>query len=146
MREQNLLKVSSLRSVAATDASFRISQLLTNKKAFTDGSVVKGCIWTAASVLFTSGSERRYSSSEIQTAIDNIQLGTNTVSSELLVEDLLHQLLGDLSTCFSLALDESTDVTDLSQMFVFIRFVHDIIIKQDILALIPLLDATCGID
>ena len=100
VREQNSLKAPSLRSVAATEESFRILQLLTNKKAFTDGPVVKDCIRTTFSVLFPSGSERRYNSSEIQTAIDNIQLSANTVSRicELLGEDLMHQLLSDLST------------------------------------------------
>ena len=47
---------------------------------------------------------------------------------------------------FSLALDESTDVTDLQRMCVFARFVHDFIVKEDILALIPLSDTTRGID
>ena len=67
---------------------------------------------------------------------------------ELLDEDLLHQLLNDISTCdyFFLALDESTDVTDLSQMCVFVRFVRDFVVEEDILVLIPLSDTTRGID
>ena len=142
-----LAQASSLHSVATTETSLRISQLLlTNKKAFTDGPVVKDCIRTAASVPIPSGLESRYSSSAISTAINNIQLVSRRC--EFLGKDLLHQLLSNLSTCdcFALALDESTDVTDLSLMCVFVRFVHDFVVKKDILAFIPLSDTIRGIN
>ena len=61
---------------------------------------------------------------------------------ELIGGDLFHQLLMDLQNCdwFSLALDESTDVTDVSQMLVSVCFVTNFEITVDILALILLSD------
>lgn len=48
---------------------------------------------------------------------------------------------------FSLALDESTDITDLQQLAVFIHFVSsDFIVKEELLDLIALQESICGVD
>ena len=48
---------------------------------------------------------------------------------------------------FSLALDESTDVTDNPQLAVFVRYVSsDVVIKEELLDLIALKETTHGID
>ena len=48
--------------------------------------------------------------------------------------------------CFSLAIDESTDITGVSQMVVFVRFSKQFIIKEEILTLLPLLNTTKDVD
>ena len=62
---------------------------------------------------------------------------------------LEYNLKNDLKNCiaFSLALDESTDITDLSQLEVFIRFVSpDFVVKEELLDLVALQESTRGVD
>src|SRR6218665_656448 len=146
-KEKQNFRVFVNGAAGATEASFRISKmLLSNKKPFTDGIVVKECLQAAVNVLFPEGSDHRYSSSEIKAAIEDVQLAPSTVvrRCEALNEDLLQQLLSDLQDCdcFSLALDESTDIGDVSQMIVFVRFSKQFIVKEEILTLLPLLNTT----
>ena len=49
-------------------------------------------------------------------------------------DDILAQVVADLVSSpakFSLQLDESTDVSNLSQLVVFVRYVKDNMIKED---------------
>ncbi|KAG8224911.1 hypothetical protein J437_LFUL006270 [Ladona fulva] len=62
---------------------------------------------------------------------------------------LEYNFLNDLKNCiaFSLALDESTDITDLPQLAVFIRFVSpDFVVKEELLDLVALQESTRGVD
>ena len=62
---------------------------------------------------------------------------------------LEYNLKNDLKNCiaFSLALDESTDITDLPQLAVFIRFVSpDFVVKEELLDLVALQESTRGVD
>ena len=45
---------------------------------------------------------------------------------------------------FSLAVDESTDNTDVAQMCVFVRYFDGTVFREDLLALIPLEGNTTG--
>ena len=61
----------------------------------------------------------------------------------------MNDLKNDFKNCIasSLALDESTDITDLPQLAVFICFVSpDFIVKQEILDLVALQESTHGVD
>ena len=66
--------------------------------------------------------------------IENIHMRPNTTAKrcELIGGDLFRQLLMDLKNCdwFSLALDESIDVTTVSQMSKFVDFVANFEIKD----------------
>jgi hypothetical protein len=63
--------------------------------------------------------------------------------SENVEEQLLEQLKDCL--CFSLALDESTDLTDTAQLIFWVRFVlPDLKIREEILVLCGLQGRTCG--
>ena len=62
---------------------------------------------------------------------------------------LEYNFKNDLKSCiaFSLALDESTDITDLPQLAVFINFVSpDFVVKEELLDLVALQEPTLGID
>ena len=62
------------------------------------------------------------------------------------VKDKLQRDLAN-ATAFSLALDESTDVTDNPQMAVFVRYVSsDAVVKEELLDLIALKETTRGVD
>ena len=63
-------------------------------------------------------------------------------------EDVTHQLNNDCNNCacFSLQLDESTDIRDAAQVIVFIRMVfYDWSIKEEVLGIITLKERTRGI-
>jgi hypothetical protein len=64
-------------------------------------------------------------------------------------DDTEQQMRQDLEICefFSLQLDESTDVSDVSQLLVFIRMVFNYgNIKEELLKIIPLHGKTRGED
>lgn len=65
---------------------------------------------------------------------------TTTRKSELLAEDVLAQLDAAVqnAVCISLAIDESTDVTDNAQLLVYVRFLHKEKMFEDLLGLMPL--------
>lgn len=75
---------------------------------------------------------------------------TTTRKSEILAEDVLAQLDAALQSapCISLAIDESTDVTDNAQLLVYVRFFHNDKKEmcEDLLGVTPLETHTRGED
>ncbi|KAI2644918.1 general transcription factor II-I repeat domain-containing 2-like protein [Labeo rohita] len=66
-----------------------------------------------------------------------------------MAEDLTQQLWKDITDCecFSLQLDESTDVSDTAQLCIFIRMVfNDMIAKVELLTVLPMKEHTRGED
>ena len=62
------------------------------------------------------------------------------------VKDKLQRDLAN-ATAFSLALDESTDVTDNPRLAVYVRYVSsDVVVKKELLDLIALKETTRGVD
>ncbi|GFS61898.1 uncharacterized protein TNIN_247091 [Trichonephila inaurata madagascariensis] len=59
-----------------------------------------------------------------------------------------YNLKNDLKNCiaFSLALGESTDITDVSQLAIFIRFVSPGFVVKELLDLVALQESTHGVD
>lgn len=79
-----------------------------------------------------------------------LSASTTTRKSELLAEDVLAQLDAAVQSavCISLAIDESTDVTDNAQLLVYVRFLHkeQKEVCEDLLGLMPLETHTRGED
>ena len=105
-----------------TECSLRIAWILEkHKKLFSDAEIVGECMVQMAETLF-DGKQR----DEIITKIKQIPLfdSSATRRTELLAEDLLWQLDQKLKNapCISLAIDESTDMTDNAQLLIFIRY------------------------
>ncbi|XP_072380567.1 protein FAM200C-like [Diabrotica undecimpunctata] len=127
-------------SVAATIASFKISYILAqHKKPFEDGEVVKAAFIEAANVLLNK--------TDIMSAIKEVQLSRPTVTRriEIMSKDLESQVKSDIMKCmyFSLQFDESTDMTDIAQLCIFIRMVFsDMLAKEDLLTTLPLKEKT----
>jgi hypothetical protein len=133
-RQQNTFTVATKSNEAAIHASFAISQIILKKsKPFTDGEYVKECIMKAAEILCT----------EKQHLFKTISLSANTVAGRVndLVGDIRRQLkekCKDFVT-YSVAIDESTVVTDIAQLAVFIRGVDEefqLVVK--LLELVPM--------
>ena len=63
---------------------------------------------------------------EIMAAINDSQLSKNMVTRrcEGIAENLEHQLKKDMDSCecYSLQFDQSTDMVDVAQLYLFIRF------------------------
>ena len=75
---------------------------------------------------------------------------TNTRRSEVLAGDVKNKLISTLKTTnsISLAIDESSDLTDVAQLSIFVRFVDEevCIFREELLVLLPLNISTQGKD
>ncbi|XP_066980426.1 general transcription factor II-I repeat domain-containing protein 2-like [Macrobrachium rosenbergii] len=129
-------------SDAAVKASYLIAnELVQASKPFSDGEFVKTCMLKAAEVVCP----------EKRPAFANISLSRNTVADR--VEDLSGDLGGQMNDkiksfiAISVAVDESTDVTDVAQLAIFIRGVDETLtITEEFLELVPMKDTTTAND
>jgi hypothetical protein len=101
--------------------------------------VIKECLVVAGELLFNEFKNK----TEIYNANKEVQLSRSTVTRRLecMSDDIEQKMRQDLEICefSSLQLDESTDVSDVSQSLVFIRMVfNDGSIKEELLKTIPL--------
>lgn len=146
--QQSFFTQRTSRSKAATEASFRVSHVIVkSKKSFQDGEMVKEAFVEAADSLFRDFKNK----SEILSSIKALQLSRCTVTRrcEAMAEDLTQQMWKDIRDCecFSVQLDESTDVSDTAQMCIFIRMVFsDITAKEELLTVLPMKKQTRGED
>ena len=72
---------------------------------------------------------------EAEVKLSQIPLSNDTISDRIedMYKDILAQVVADLISSpakFSLQLDETTDVSNLSQLAVFVRYVKDDVIKE----------------
>ncbi|XP_072397972.1 protein FAM200C-like [Diabrotica undecimpunctata] len=145
--EQSMFTRPVKQSVAATIASFKISYILApHKKPFEDGEVVKEAFIEAANVLFQD-----FKNKTDMSAIKEVQLSHPTVTRriEIIGKDLESQVKSNIMKCmyFSLQFDESTDMTDIAQLCIFIRMVFsNMLVKEELLTTLPLNEKTRGED
>lgn len=81
-------------------------------------------------------------------SIKSIPMSDTTTASriDVFATNVFETLLGELrkAAAISLAVDESTDNSDMSQLCLFVRFFDGDIFREDILGLIPLEGQTTG--
>lgn len=146
--QQSVFTKQTSKSKAATIASLRVSHILAKtKKPFSDGVIFKNAFLEAGESLFSDFGNK----AEILSAINDLQLSRNSVTRrvEQISLDLKEQLKKDIEDCsaFSLQVDESTDVVDISQLIIFIRMIFiDFSTKEELLTIIPLKGKTRGED
>lgn len=129
--QQTALARPSIVQDSATRASFEISALIAKTgRSFSTGDFVKECLATAASLMCPS--QKR--------AFSQISLSRNTVTRR--IEDMSRDIKEQFKTkttgfsAFSLACNESTDISDLAQLLIFIRGVSDTMeISQELAAI-----------
>nr|XP_042912432.1 zinc finger BED domain-containing protein 5-like [Parasteatoda tepidariorum] len=119
-------------------ASYKISHLLAkNKEPFTDGELVKEAMVEAADSLFEEFRNKK----EIVSAINTLQLSARTVTRriEVIAENLEAELANYMENCifFSLQMDESTDVTNISQLAICVKMVFSDFTKEEFLKVLP---------
>ncbi|CDQ91221.1 unnamed protein product [Oncorhynchus mykiss] len=88
---------------------------------------------------------------EAEVKLSQIPLSNDTISDRIedMSKDILAQVVADLISSpakFSLQLDETTDVSNLSQLALFVRYVKDDVIKEDVLFCKPLTTTTKAAD
>ncbi|XP_035208869.1 zinc finger BED domain-containing protein 5-like [Stegodyphus dumicola] len=88
---------------------------------------------------------------EIVSAINTLQLSARTVTRriEVIAENLEAELANDMENCifFSLQMDESADVTNISQLAICVKMVFsDFTTKEEFLKVLPLKGSTRGED
>ncbi|KAJ8365024.1 hypothetical protein SKAU_G00138550 [Synaphobranchus kaupii] len=134
------------RSHDIADGAVRASYIIANElvqasKPFSDGELVKTCMLKAAEVVCP----------EKRPAFANISLTRSTVADRVteLSSDLSSQMKEKIKSfiAFSIAIDESTDVTDIAQLAIFIRGVDETLtITEELLELVPMNDTTTADD
>ncbi|XP_043917683.1 general transcription factor II-I repeat domain-containing protein 2B-like isoform X2 [Protopterus annectens] len=136
--QQQLFRKSATQPDSLVKASYVVSNLIAKKsKPFADGEFIKECLESVADVICP----------EKQSDFSKISLSHQTVAR--CVEDIAKYIENTLeSRCttfkfYSIALDDCTDVTDTTQLAIFIRGVDiNFNITEELASLIPLKDST----
>ncbi|KAL3969146.1 gap junction alpha-4 protein [Sarotherodon galilaeus] len=125
-------------------ASYEVAYLIAKQgKPHTIGeTLVKPAALKMANLILGTAAEGKLS---------QIPLSNDTVSDRIedMSKDILAQVVADLISSpakFSLQLDESADVANLSHLTVFVRYVKDDMIKEDFLFCKPLTTTTKAAD
>ncbi|XP_075719811.1 protein FAM200C-like [Rhinoderma darwinii] len=125
-------------------ASYEVAYLIAKQsKPHTIGeTLIKPAVLKMANIMLGKAAEVKLS---------QIPLSNDTVSDRIedMSKDILAQVVADLISSpakFSFQLDETTDVSNLSQLAVFVRYVKDDVIKEDFLFCKPLTTTTKAAD
>ena len=137
-KQQSVFTHTKEVSDAAVKASYLIAkEIAVASKPFSDGEFVKNCMLKAAEVVCP----------EKRQAFANISLTRNTIADRIsdLSANVDNQLKEKVASfvAFSIAIDESTDVTDIAQLAVFIRGVDaSLTITEEFIKLVPMTGTT----
>ena len=134
-KQQSVFVSSRDISAAAVKASYLIAiDILLASKPYCEGEFVKTCILKAAEIVCP----------EKRQVFANISLTKNTVAER--ISDLFAKLDSQLKNkvksfvTFSVALDESKDISDVAQLAIFIRGVDETLSDtEEFLGLVPML-------
>uniref|UniRef100_A0A6P7HAL3 General transcription factor II-I repeat domain-containing protein 2A-like n=1 Tax=Diabrotica virgifera virgifera TaxID=50390 RepID=A0A6P7HAL3_DIAVI len=136
--QQQVFTRANPESTCYVKASYAIAAILAKKsKPFSDGEIVKECLESVAEMLCP---EKKKEFSKISLSRQTITRRVDDIGKH--VEDKLKNRASEF-IYYSLALDESTDMTDTAQVAIFIRGVDANFNKtEELAALFPLKDTT----
>lgn len=134
LRQQDFFKKASKESEAAIKASYVVSEMIAKAgKPFKDGEFIKQCMLQAASIVCP----------EKKAQFSNISISANTVAER--ISDMSGNIYDQLREkakhfhSYSLALDESTDVTDTAQLAIYVRGVdNNFEVTEELLSVIAM--------
>lgn len=133
---------SEILSKRIVQASYRIAwEIAKAKKCYTEGEFIKKCLNEAVGLICP----------EQKNMFEKLKLSRRTIGRRVvnISNDIQKQLevkVGQFMA-YSIAIDESTDITDTAQLVLFIRGVDEkLVINEYLLDLIPLMDTTTGDD
>jgi len=143
-REQSnlIMKRALTEQEKCAETSLRISWIMAkNMVPYSHSEIIKSCLLEAANTLFEN-------KKEVSKTFKKIPLSRNTATRKIesCSRSVHENILRDLQQAkfFSLALDESIDISDISQMAVYIRYLWNSKVKEELLTLLPLHDRTTG--
>ncbi|KAM9299514.1 general transcription factor II-I repeat domain-containing protein 2-like [Gastrophryne carolinensis] len=134
LRQQDFFKKATKENDAAVEASYVVSMMIAKAgKSFKEGEFIKKCMLQAASII----------SPEKKGQFSNISLSSNTVAERIsdLSSDIYDQLCEKIKcfSVYSVALDETTDITDTAQLAIYVRGVDDNFeVTEELLSLVPM--------
>lgn len=126
-------------------ASLRVSWILTRKeRPFTDSETIKDCMLAVVDEIIIDPKIK----DSVASSIKKVPLSdTSTLRRvDLLAKDVCEKLLDNLRKAefMSIAVDESTDATDVAQLCIYVRFYDGVCFREELLGLIPLERHTTG--
>ena len=117
-------------------------ELMKAKKALSDGELIKNCAIKMAEA---------FNENKVGNKFQTVPLSKQTVTRRL--EDISNQISNNvkdiIANCsyFSIALDESIDVSDTNQLLIFVRAINeDFTIFEELLKVCSLHSTTRGVD
>ncbi|XP_066515342.1 general transcription factor II-I repeat domain-containing protein 2A-like [Hoplias malabaricus] len=134
LRQEDFFKKATKENDAAVEASYVVSEMIAKAgKPFIEGEFLKKCILQAASIVCP----------EKKGQFSNISLSADTVAERIsdLSSDVYDQLCEKAKrfSVYSVALDESTDITDTAQLAIYVRGVDDNFeVTEELLTVIPM--------
>jgi hypothetical protein len=144
-RGSAILVQSCTQQEKATAASLHVSWILAKKKKpFSDSETVKECILAVLEEIVSDEKMKK----SITSSVQQIPMSdTSTIRRiEILGTEVFESLITDIKQVefLSIAIDESTDNTDVAQLCVYVRFFNGKCFREEMLALIPLANYTTG--
>lgn len=124
-------------------ASYEIAlEIAKAKKPFSDGVLIKNCAIKMA---------KQFNETKIAEKFEAVSVSHQTIARRVdhINEYVSKKLRDTIEKCkyFSLCLDESTDLRDISQLVIFVRTIQeDFRVSEEMLDLLPLHGTTRGID
>ncbi|KAJ8886214.1 hypothetical protein PR048_012423 [Dryococelus australis] len=123
-------------------ASYEVCVIMAKNEMFTSCEIIKQCTIKMA---------KSFCDDKLAKNLETVSLSHQTVSRRTaeINKQLNAQLIKEIerSKYFSVALDKSTDVTDVSQLLIFVKTVYEqFSIKDELRDLIPLPTSTKGSD
>ena len=133
LRQQHFFKKANKEGFATVEASYIVSEIIAKAgKLFTEGAFVKKCMLQAAHIVCQ----------EKKGQFNNISLSANTVAEHIsdLSSDIYDQLCEKPKyfSAYSVALDETTEITDPAQLAIYARGVDDNFELMELLTVIPM--------
>lgn len=124
-------------------ASYAVAlELAKSKKSFSDGKLVKKCAQQIAEA---------FNDQKMIRNVNSVPLSRQTITRRCrdLNEYVRIRLRHLMENCsyFSLCLDESTDITDMSQLLIFVRVVqNDFSVNEEVISISAMTGTTKGVD
>lgn len=144
-KQQGLLLSFSKEDDRVAEVSFKVAwNIARAKRPYGEGEFIKKNLEDSIKILDPDNKK-------LHKLIEQVPLSRRTTERRIseISANIENCLKFDLKNCtaFSLALDESTDIQDIPQLAVYIRYVFaDIQIKEELLDLVPLIETTRGVD
>ena len=126
-------------------ASLRVAWTLTRqKRPFTESETVKDCMLAVIDEMIVDEKVKE----SVISSIKKVPLSDISTLRrvELLATDVTGKLLENLRKAefMSIAVDESTDCTDMAQLCIYVRFYDGVRFREELLGLVPLEGRTTG--